>query len=588
MKKIFPITCAISLMMFGACKKSFLVVAPQGGTTLTIDKFYNAAGVQQLLIGAYHDLTGIDVKSTWWGTSGTRWVYADITSGDAYLGGAATSPPHQVSDCFNIENYQELPTTGFLDDDWTAIYDGVARANAVILATAHATDMTAAQKNEAIAEARFLRGHFHFQAKIMWNNVPYIDENTINFNSVTNTADIWPQIEADFQFAYTNMNEKQPMLGQANKWAAACYLAKCYMFEQKFTDAKTLLTTIIASGTNSQGIKYALTPNFHDNFDVGTENNSESVLQINFSVDDTSLPNNSNLGETGVSPVGYLSFADVTYGYWKQPSFSLVNAFKTDDNGLPLLDAGGNDLSNQTNMKNDDGVPSATAFVPYQGNVDPRLDWSVGRRGVPYLDWGVNTGQDWVADQSFGGPYLNVKNMFTSAEQVQGFGNIINYYYYVGNSAVNYNIIRFADVLLWAAEAEVEAGSLEQARTYVNMVRARAMNGAKVPVDNSSGSPSASYKIGLYNTTWSDKTYARNAVRFERRLEFAMEGQRFFDLVRWGIADTYLNNFLQVEKTRAVGSVSNNATFTKGKNEYFPIPQQEIVLNPHLKQNPGY
>src|ERR1700744_242256 len=312
MKKIFTIAGVIAVMTLGACKKSFLDVPTQGSSSTTIDEFYNKAGVQQLLVGAYHDLTGIDVKSTWWGTSGTNWVYGDITSGDAYLGGYAGSPPHQVPDCFNIENYQALATTGFLDDKWTAVYDGVARSNAVILAASHATDMTDAEKNEALGEALFLRGHFHFEAKTLWNNVPYVDENTINFNSIPNTADIWPQIEADFQFGYANMNEKQPLAGQANKWAAACYLAKCYMFEHKFADAKTLLTTIIAQGTNAQGVKYALTPNYHDNFDVGTENNSESVLQINFSVDDASLPNNANLGETGVTPVGgYGNFADV-------------------------------------------------------------------------------------------------------------------------------------------------------------------------------------------------------------------------------------------------------------------------------------
>ena len=204
------------------------------------------------MVGAYHDLTGIDVKSTWWGTSGTNWVYGDITAGDAYLGGSATSPPHQVSDCFNIENYKALATTGFIDDKWTADYDGVARANAVIIAATNATDMTTAQKNEAIAEARFLRGHFLFDAKVMWNNIPYVDENTVNFNTLTNNANIWPQIEADFQFGYDNMLETQPLPGQANKWAAACYLAKCYMFEQKFAQAKTLLGTIIANGKNSR------------------------------------------------------------------------------------------------------------------------------------------------------------------------------------------------------------------------------------------------------------------------------------------------------------------------------------------------
>jgi hypothetical protein len=585
MKKIFLFVCTASIMMLGACKKSFLNVPPQGNAQ-TIDKFYNSAGVQQLMIGAYHDLTGIDVKSTWWGTSGTNWVYGDITSGDTYLGGSASSPPHQVSDAFNIENYQELATTGFLDDKWTADYDGVARANSVIIAATNATDMTATQKNAAIAEARFLRGHFHFDAKKMWNNVPYVDENTVNFTTIANTANIWPQIEADFQFAYDNLPETQPLAGQANKWAAACYLAKCYMFEKNFTAAKALLATIIASGKNWNSVKYALTANYHDNFDVGTENNSETVLQINFSVDPTSLPNNANLGETGVSPVG--TAADVTYGYWKQPSFNLVNAFQTDANGLPLLDANGNDLSNVTNMKNDDGISSSTPFVPYQGNVDPRLDWSVGRRGVPYLDWGVDPGQNWVADQSFGGPYLNIKNMFTSAEQGAGFGGIISSYYYVGNSAVNYNIIRYADVLLWAAECEVEVGSLDQARAYVNMVRARAMGSPTEPIDHSSGSPSANYKVGLYNSTWASQAYARSAVRFERRLEFAEEGHRFFDLVRWGIADTYLNAYQQTEQTRGVGSVLNGAMFVKGKNEYFPIPEQEIILDPHLKQNPGY
>jgi hypothetical protein len=575
------------LLLCGGCSKSFLNAPPQGTGAVTINELYNASGVQQLMIGAYHDLTGIDVKSTWWGTSGTNWVYGDITSGDTYLGGTGGSGlPHQVPDALNIANYEALPTTGFLDDKWTADYDGVARANAVILAAPQAKDMTAPQQNEAIAEARFLRGHFHFDAKMMWNNVPYVDETVTNFNSLANTADIWPQIEADFRFGYDNMAEVQPLVGQANKWASACYLAKCYLFEAKYAQALSLLDTIIASGVNAQGVKYALTSCYHDNFDVGTENNSESVLQINFSVDPTSLPDNANLGETGVSPVG--TAADVTYGYWKQPSFNVVNAFKTDANGLPMMDASGNDTSNATNMTNDDGIPSATPFIPYQGTVDPRLDWSVGRRGVPYLDWGVDPGQDWVASQAFGGPYINIKNMFKQSEAGEGFGGIISSYYYVGNSAVNYNIIRFADVLLWAAEAEVEAGSVDQARTYVNMIRSRAMNGCTVAIDNSSGAPSAHYTLSLYNTPWTSQSYARNAVRFERRLELAMEGHRFFDLVRWGVASTYLNSFLQVEQTRGVGSVLSSANFVAGKNEYFPIPLQEIILDPKLKQNLGY
>jgi hypothetical protein len=119
------------------------------------------------------------------------------------------------------------------------------------------------------------------------------------------------------------------------------------------------------------------------------------------------------------------------------------------------------------------------------------------------------------------------------------------------------------------------------------MVRSRAMNGCTVPIDNSSGSPSAHYFMGLYTTPWTSQSYAMAAIEFERRLEFAEEGHRFFDLVRWGIASTNLNNFLTVEKTRGVGSVLSSANFVN-TDGYFPIPQQEIILNPSLQQNQGY
>jgi hypothetical protein len=593
MKQLLFILC-LFMLLTTACKKSFLEVPPPN--VITVDELSNKKGVQQLLVGAYHDVTGLTVHSGWWSTSGTNWVYGDITSGDAYRGGT-----NDGADGVTIEHFQTQSSTGYLADKWRSVYDGVSRSNAVILATNAATDMMATEKTEAIAEARFLRGHFHFDAKKMWNNVPYIDETVTDFK-VANTASIWPQIEADFRFAFNNLPVTQPLKGQANKWAAGCYLAKCYMFEKNFAAAKALLDSIIpgtygghGAGANAQGKAYALVPNFDDNFNAATENNVEQVFQIQFSVNDGSNGGNENIGESANTPAFYpiSSF----YTTWKQPTFNLVNAFKTDINGLPMLDT-----FNVSNMTNDDTVSyNNYNWSTYQGTVDPRLDWTVGRRGVPYLDWADQnyyTGYPsypssdpnlgWINDRTFGGPYSPVKNNYR-ASQVGVYSDNYAQGYLLG-SAVNYSIIRFADVLLWAAECEVETGTLDRARTLLNYVRTRAMNGRQVQISYDylgNYEASANYSMDIYKTAWADKQTATNAVRFERRLEFALEGHRFFDLVRWGIASDYISKYLATETSRLPNDL-NGVSFTANKNEYYPIPQQEIDLNPKLKQNPGY
>ncbi|MEP6713047.1 MAG: RagB/SusD family nutrient uptake outer membrane protein [Ferruginibacter sp.] len=576
-------------------------------SVVTEDVLSNKKGVNQLLIAAYHDVTGLTVNSGWWSTSGTNWVYGDITSGDAFRGGQ--NKPKDL-DGNTIERFQTQPTTAYLLDKWRSVYDGVSRSNAVIRASLKAIDMSDEEKTQAQAEARFLRGHFHFDAKKMWNNVPFIDENVIDFK-VANDADIWPNIEADFRFAFDHLPSTQFLKGQANKWAAACYIAKCYMFEKKFAAAKALLDSIIPSayggngnGVNAQGTPYALVANFDENFNAETENNAEQVFQIQFSVNDGSNGGNENIGETTNTPAFYPLSSFFTT--WKQPTFNLVNAFKTDADGLPMLDT-----FNVTNMTNDQNVAADDyTYSTYQGTVDPRLDWTVGRRGVPYLDWaspsyfGANaTGYSsfptsdpsygWINDRTFGGPYSPVKNNYRAIQ----FGTFSDYYAqgYLLGSAVNYSIIRFADVLLWAAECEVEIGSVDKARTLVNYIRERAINGRQVEIAYDylgNYLPSANYYVGLYNDPWNDQAMARNAVRFERRLELALEGHRFFDLVRWGIAADYLSIYLATEKNRLPNNLTS-ASFTAGKNEYFPIPQQEIDLSsvngtPLLKQNPGY
>jgi hypothetical protein len=582
----------------GACKKDFLDVPSTTGVTL--EELSNKTGVQQLLVGAYHVVTGLTVKSGWWSTTGTNWMYGDITSGDAYRGGTNDGPEGLA-----LEHFQTLPTSTYLAAKWRTVYDGVARSNKVILAANAAEDMTAAEKLLAIAEARFLRAHFHFEAKKMWNKVPYIDESVIDFKSVSNENEIWPEIEADFKFAMDNLPALQKAKGQANKWTAASYLAKAYMFEKKFAEAKNLLYTIIpaayggsGSGVNAQGQPYALMANFDANFDAGSENSPEHIFQIQFSANDGSNGGNANIGDIASQP----SFYPLTsyYQTWKQPSFNLVNAFKTTADGLPLLDT-----YNDVNMTNDMEYKGWEYYNTYQDPVDPRLDWTVGRRGIPYLDWttpsyysgyGSNPGSDpdygWINDRSFGGPYTPVKNNFryNNGDFSKYFENYAQYY--MLTSAVNVSIIRFADVLLWAAECEVESGNLEKARELVNYIRNRAKTGRKVEVvyDDIGGYvASANYVVDIYNTPWTDQAVARKAVRFERRIELALEGHRFFDLVRWGEAADFLNNqYLPKEKTRLPNNITANINFVAGKHEYFPIPQIEIDQNNKIKQNPGY
>ena len=208
---------------------------------------------------------------------------------------------------------------------------------------------------------------------------------------------------------------------------------------------------------------------------------------------------------------------------------------------------------------------------------------------MPYLDWGVHPGKSWVREQAYGGPYSPIKHMHYLAER-----NTLSSSVGSGRqNANNYRMIRYAHVLLWLAECEAEVGSLDQARVYVNLVRARAGNSAgfvKLP----SGANAANYVVGTYpaaTAPFDTKAGALRAIQFENRLEFAMEGHRRFDLVRWGIAKQTLDAYWAVEGNKQ--SYLKGVTFTAGKHEYYPIPTQEILNSSisgtaTLKQNPGY
>ncbi|MEO6000653.1 MAG: RagB/SusD family nutrient uptake outer membrane protein [Chitinophagaceae bacterium] len=581
-----------TLLTTSSCKKDFLEKQAIGSTSeLTLS---TKAGADALLVAAYSLLDNGGTAGGGWPSG--KWIFGGVTSDDAHTGteaGALQPVPA-------FENYTFDATLYPLNDKWKFFYSAIQRCNDVlrILPKIPAGSITADQLNQIKAEATFLRAVYHFEAAIMWKNIPFVDE-TVNFANgnynIGNETPVWPKIEADFKFAVTNLTATKTEAGRANSWAAKAFLVKAYLFQRKFAEAKPVLDDIIANGVTANGKKYALLDRYHDNFVPSKKNGSESVFAVQMSVNDGAGGANGNVanGEGYAGPYGG---PYPTFGFY-QPSFSLVNSFKTDPvTGLPLINT-----FNDSDVKNDQGLASSAPFTPYTGTLDARLDWTVGRRGIPLIDWGVMPGLAWIRQQSVAGPYLHIKSANPQSEPNSRQNS---------SAAVNYVMIRFADVLLWAAEVEVEIGSLDKAEGYVNQVRARSANPAgwvytyldnANPLKGFTTTPAANYKVGLYTGQFvsSGKELAREAVRFERKLELAMENHRFFDLQRYDNATGYMANLLNayvLHETTITGynfTYMIGAKFTKGKNEIYPIPQAQIDLSDDkgvklLKQNPGY
>ncbi len=577
------LTFALIGMAALSCRDEFLEQPPIG--TFDEGVLNNAIGVEGRLIAAYSLLNGVGASGGGWEASGTNWVFGSIVGGDAYKGTDAGDQANINS----IERHEALPNNGYFINKWRVLYDGIARSNDVIVSLDNAEGLSDAAKTRILAEARFLRGHFHFEAKKMWNRIPFIDDEVeraaksdYNAYKVPNTGEgteIWSRIEADFKFAYDNLSGTMPDIGRANKWAAGAYLAKAMLFQNKFSQALPILNDVYNNGTTAGGQRYRLNDLYHDNFRIATNNSAEGVFEIQYSVNDGSVGANGGAGEVLNYP--YNAGPGGCCGFF-QPSQSLVNSFRVDANGLPFLDT-----FNSQDVPSDQGIASSAPFTPPTIPLDARLDWTVGRRGLPYLDWGDHPGQNWIRDQNYGGPYAPKKNVYYQAEE----GSLTEQGGWTrGYSSNNFRLIRFADVILMLAEAEAEAGSTERARQLVNEVRQRAANPQGF-VRRANGDAAANYRVGLYTAPWGDKNLALKAIRFERKIEMGMEGVRFFDLVRWGIAAEELNAYLTIESTRRFQYTG--ARFTAGKSEYYPIPEQVIINSqidgvPTIQQNPGY
>ncbi|MCK5102852.1 MAG: RagB/SusD family nutrient uptake outer membrane protein [Cyclobacteriaceae bacterium] len=579
MKKFSIILVVILIGFVTSCGDDFLKKEPLG--VVGDAQLANNKGLDALLIAAYAQLDGLGhSNSGTWPGGASNFIWGSIASDNAYKGTDANDQPAMT----DVERYVATPLTVYQDAEWRGLYDGVSRSNDVIKVAAVALEagtITQADHDAYVAEARFLRGHYHFDAKQEFGNIPYIDETVEDYFTVGNVTeggeyiDAWPKIEADFQHAIQNLPEIRSQKGRCDQWAAKAYLAKCYMWQMKLSDAKPLLDDLLGSSS-----PYELVDNYHHNFKITENNNSESIWEYQASVNDGSSGNNGNWADVLNFPYGG---GPGTCCGFHQPSINGVNAHQTDGNGLPLLDT-----FNDTDLVNDQGINSADPFTEHAGPIDPRLDWSVGRRGIAYLDWGEHPGKEWIRDQAYGGPYAPKKNVYYQAEE----GSLTDAAGWTsGANANNVRIIRLAHVILWRAEVAAAETDLTTARDLVNLLRLRADNyhvqGGGVEDDGTHPNDEANYDVRPY-ASFPDVDYAWKAIKFEHRLEFFMEGFRFFNLVRWGDAADVLNKYLEKEQTHRGYLVG--VSFVAGKNERFPIPQKQIdVVGPEvLKQNPGY
>ncbi|QEM10768.1 RagB/SusD family nutrient uptake outer membrane protein [Mucilaginibacter rubeus] len=569
-KKLLLIICLIGTLV--SCKKA-LDEQPQG--VIASDQLNTPVNIEKMVVAAYASLGNENLH-----TSNSLWPWGSMRSGDAYKGGDGVGDNSEWNDYETFVTNQN--TNGLTDQMWAQIYNNIARANNALLRLDNVAGADFPLKTSRQGEMKFLRGNYYFMAKILWNLVPYIDENvpTSDYIKISNTTlssdQLWDKIAADFRSAANVLPAKQADAGRPNKYTALAYLAKTLLYQAYKQDDNHNMTgidqaklnqvvSLCDSVINFSG--YALAPDFGDNFLEATENGPESVFAIQYSKNDGTQFGRIDMGHSLTYPM------NPEYGCcWQHiPSQDLVNNFKTDANGLPLFSGYNN--------------TDATKVADFLNQTfDPRLDHTVGIPGHPFKYVPTFVYQtSWARAPAIYGFFTSMKD--DAAANDPSFQKIPPFM----SSSKNWELIRFADVLLWKAEALIELNRPNEALPLINMVRQRGGN-STARLKQADGSFISNYKVGVYqpgvNCIWT-QDYARQALRRERRLEFAMEGNRFFDLVRWGIADTYLNSYFASESTKR--TYLKTAKFTKGRDEYLPIPLNQINYSKGLyKQNPGF
>ena len=577
MKKIFQyILVAVSLFSATSCD-DFIEVEPEG----VIDEQLAMENPDKMVTAAYSML-----GDCWYTYPFNLWPYGDVASDDCLKGGSGTTD----TGYHPMEIWSTLTSTpGEFDELWYRLYCAISRCNRALVSVAeYGEDKLGAETaKQRDAEVRFLRAHFYFKLLTMFRQIPWIDEEVYKNNAQEQTRNdaftyeqLFQKIIDDFKVAYDVLPAEQQDGGRVNKIAAASYLAKCYLtlawgdgyeatngvshINQDYMKKVVEYTDVVKSS------KYGYLEDFGDIFLPEYKNSKESIFAVQCS---DYKDDNTTFGRANWS-----NMLNGCWGIWScrwdfhKPSQNLVSAFKTKD-GLPDFDNFDKTIDYPIN-----GVPTAQKW-------DPRLFHTVGMPTFPYK---YEEAYTLTKDNS---RTPNTYGYYTSLKEVpqRSKGETYNSPWQAFD--MNDYVFRYSDVMLMRAEALIETGKLEEARSIINDIRQRAKNSVAKHIQYAADQ----CEIALYpDTYFKDKETARKCLQWERRLELAMENGRYFDLRRWGIASKTLNAYFETEKNdvydgQTYAQYLKDAHYTPGKNEFYPVPYNQLYYVPGLySQNKGY
>jgi len=577
MKNISFLIILSATLLFAGCSESFLDRTPKG--ILVEDQLFTPDNADKMVIAAY----AAQGNERYFLHPLSPWPYGDLRGGDAYKGGAGIGdlPEWHIAETFVNMTTDEGGVAG----KWAVEYNTISRANMALQILAQVSGDDMPKKDERIAEMRFLRANNYFWLKVNFRKIPFIDETLqpedhLAVNNDLPDEEIWGKIIDDLRFAVEHLPPVQADgVGRPSQYAAKAYLAKVLLFaayeqdeqnqviainRQKLEEVVTLTRDVIQNSGKE------LFPDFSGNFLCESQNGIESLWAIQFSHDDGTPKGRIN----GTTQVTYPMVEEYGCCGYHSPSQNLVNAFRT-VNGIPDFDN-----YNVIDIKDSKDVATHTT--------DPRLLHTVAIDGLPYkykADF-IMDGKTWTRQPESYGEFLSLKEVVIYDSPCYQPVNPWK------DSSKNRDVIRLADVMLWLAEALIQLDRHDEALPLINDIRMRAAESTGKLVDVN-GDPTGNFNVSPYITAGPDKNcdwtreFAFKALQWERRLEFACEGFRAYDLLRWGVMAETMNEYFEVERTRRQHLAS--ARFTKGRDEYLPIPKTQIDLSKGLyQQNSGY